>query len=135
MYDLTGGARIGKVHEQISADEAMAHMPTLKRDNVVGGFIYYDAQTDDARLTMTIALTAADHGAACATWTSVVALTKDDAGKITGARLRTAEGDELEVRAKAVVNATGVWSDAIRTLDEGVDPDAIRPAKGIHVTV
>jgi glycerol-3-phosphate dehydrogenase len=135
MYDLTGGARIGKVHEQISAEETLAHMPTLRAGNVVGGFVYYDAQTDDARLTMTIARTAAEHGAACATWTSVVALTKDGAGTVSGARLRTAEGDELDVRARTVVNATGVWSDDIRTLDEGVDPRAIRPAKGIHVTV
>ena len=135
MYDLTGGARIGKVHDQIGVDETMAHLPTLRRENVVGGFVYYDAQTDDARLTMTIARTAADHGAACATYTSVVALTKDASGRVNGARLRTAEGDEVEVRARSVVNATGVWSDDIRTLDEGVDPQAIRPAKGIHVTV
>src|SRR3712207_7982401 len=42
MYDLTGGARIGKLHERIAADEVMGHMPTLRRDRVVGGFIYYD---------------------------------------------------------------------------------------------
>src|SRR5687768_6015829 len=50
MYDLTGGARIGKLHEKVSKDEALAHMPTLDPDKVLGGFVYYDAQTDDARL-------------------------------------------------------------------------------------
>ena len=135
MYDLTGGARIGKLHDRISADEVLAHMPTLRRDRVVGGFIYYDAATDDARLTLAVARTAADHGAAIANWCEVVALTKAD-GTVTGATVQPAEGGEpIDVRATVVVNATGVWSDDIRALDEGTHPDAIRPAKGVHVTV
>src|SRR3954453_528640 len=97
MYDLTGGARIGKLHERISAEEAHAHFPTLRRDTLTSGFLYYDAQTDDARLTMTVARTAADHGAAIANWTSVVALLKDG-GRASGARVRTLEGDEFDIR-------------------------------------
>jgi glycerol-3-phosphate dehydrogenase len=134
MYDLTGGARIGKLHERIDRDAALAHFPTLRTDRLLGGFLYYDAQTDDARLTMTVARTAADLGAAVANWTEVVALTKDGA-RVTGARLRTAEGDELEVRAELVVNAAGVWSDDVRALEEGAHPSTIRPAKGIHISV
>ena len=62
MYDATGGARIGKLHERISVDESRAHMPTLRADRLVAGFLYYDAQTDDARLTLTILRTAVlDH--------------------------------------------------------------------------
>jgi len=129
MYDLTGGARIGKLHERLATDEAMAHFPTLQRERVVGGFLYYDAQTDDARLTMTVARTAADHGAAVANYAEVVALHPG------GATVRTVEGDELDIRAKVVVNAAGVWSDRVRALDEGVDPDSIRPAKGVHIAV
>ena len=135
MYDLTGGARIGKLHEKLTTEEALAYLPTLRRDRLVGAFLYYDAQTDDARLTMTIARTAADNGAAVANWTDVVALTKDAAGKVSGARLRTVEGEELEVRAAVVVNAAGVWSDDVRALDEGTHPDSIRPAKGVHIAV
>ncbi|MCU1377426.1 MAG: glycerol-3-phosphate dehydrogenase [Acidimicrobiales bacterium] len=134
MYDLTGGARIGKLHERLSADDAFAHFPTLKRERLVSGFLYYDAQTDDARLTMTVARTAADNGAAIANWTSVTSLVKDG-NRVTGARLLTAEGDELEVRASVVVNAAGVWSDDVRALDEGGHPDSIRPAKGVHIAV
>jgi glycerol-3-phosphate dehydrogenase len=135
MYDLTGGARIGKLHEKLTADEAAAYLPTLRRDRLVGGFLYYDAQTDDARLTMTVARTAADHGAAVANWTEVVSFTKREDGDISGARLRTAEGDELDVRASVVVNAGGVWSDEVRALDEATHPDSIRPAKGVHIAV
>jgi glycerol-3-phosphate dehydrogenase len=134
MYDLTGGARIGKLHERISADEAHAHFPTLRRDRLTSGFLYYDAQTDDARLTMTVARTAADYGAAVVNWTEVLSLTREQ-GRVAGARVRTAEGDECEVRARVVVNAAGVWSDEVRALDEGVDPRSIRPAKGVHIAV
>jgi glycerol-3-phosphate dehydrogenase len=135
MYDLTGGARIGKLHERIDAEEVMGHMPTLRRDRVVGGFIYYDARTDDARLTLTVARTAADHGAAIATWTEVVGLIKDDDGRVTGATVRPEGGDPIDVRATVVVNAAGVWSDDLRALDEGAHPESIRPAKGVHITV
>src|SRR5687768_15146671 len=53
MYDLTGGARIGKLHKRISKDEALAHMPTLPADRLAAAYLYYDAQADDARLTLT----------------------------------------------------------------------------------
>lgn len=134
MYDLTGGARIGKLHDQIDKDEALAHVSTLKADRTLGAFIYYDAQTDDARLTMTIARSAMDHGAVVANWAPVVAITKDDAGKATGARIDV-DGQTIDVRAATVVTAAGVWTDDVRALDEGANPDSIRPAKGIHITV
>jgi glycerol-3-phosphate dehydrogenase len=136
MYDLTGGARIGKLHERLKKAEALAYMPTLPADRVAGGYLYYDAAADDARLTLTIARTAAlDHGAVLANGVTVTGLLKDDAGKVAGASVRTDEGQTFDVRAGAVVNACGVWSDDVRTLDEGVDPASIRPAKGVHVTV
>ncbi len=143
MYDLTGGARIGKLHERISKEETLAHMPTLPPERVAASYLYYDAQADDARLTVTIARTAAElHGAVCVNHTRVVELTRTG-GRVTGAVVEAADrggdsgGDVTRhtIRAKAVVNATGVWADQIRTLDEGRDPDSIRPAKGIHLTV
>ena len=71
MYDLTGGLRIRKLHQRISKDDALAHMPTLRRGEPRRGYLYYDAQTDDARLTLTIARTAAAHGAVVANHASV----------------------------------------------------------------
>src|SRR5688572_2285618 len=133
MYDLTGGARIGKLHDQIKKDETIAHVPTLKADRTLGAFIYYDAQTDDARLTMTIARSAIDHGAVVVNWCPVVEILKDG-DRAIGARVAV-DGGTVDVRAGTVVNAAGVWSDEVRALDEGHDPDSIRPAKGIHVTV
>jgi glycerol-3-phosphate dehydrogenase len=134
MYDITGGFRIRKKHQRINRDEAMAHMPTLRSDNVASAYLYYDARADDARLTLCIARTAAAHGAALANYARVTGLLKTDAGDVRGA-LVEADGAELEVRARVVINAAGVWSDDLRAFDEGADPQSIRPAKGIHITV
>lgn len=132
LYDLTGGVRIGKRHRRISVAETLAHLPTLRPEYVVAGFLYYDAQADDARLTLTIARTAVlDHGAVAANHAGVVALHKDERGRACGARL----ADGTDVRAACVVNAAGVWADDVRALDEGAHPHSIRPAKGVHVTV
>jgi glycerol-3-phosphate dehydrogenase len=133
MYDLSGGLRIGKRHHRVDTETALAHMPSLARDRLAGAYVYYDAQTDDARLTLTIARTAAEHGAAIANYAAVRALVKDG-DHVVGARV-DADGEEVEVRARMVVNAAGVWSDDVRALDEGRHPASIRPAKGIHVAL
>jgi glycerol-3-phosphate dehydrogenase len=132
LYDLTGGLRIGKLHKRVTREEALAHVPTLDTRRLVAGFLYYDAQTDDARLTLAIARTAAvDYGVVALNHAGVTALLKDAEGRASGARL----DNGIEVRARVVVNAAGVWSDDVRALDEGRHPQTIRPAKGIHLTV
>ncbi len=139
MYDITGGWRIGERHKEVSKVEALAHLPTLTTDHLVAGFLYFDARADDARLTLAVLRTAAiEYGAVVANYTPVVRLTTGGDGAVNGAVLRPEAGEESEdlaVRAKVVVNATGVWADEVRALDEGSDPHAIRPAKGVHVTV
>ena len=132
LYDLTGGLRIGRRHRRVSRAEALRHLPTLRDDRLVTAFVYYDARTDDARLTLAIVRTAAvDYGAVAANHLGAIALTKDGAGRVTGAEL----SDGTIVRARSVVNAGGVWTDDVRALDEAKHPDSLRPAKGIHVTV
>jgi len=133
-YDLTGGLRIGKLHKRISKEEALRYMPTLPADNVAASYIYYDAQADDARLTLTVAKTAAGFGAAVVNYTTLVGLSKDAGGNVRGARVRV-DGNEIEVRARTIVNATGVWSDEVRALDDHTHTTTLRPAKGIHITV
>jgi glycerol-3-phosphate dehydrogenase len=141
MYDLTGGLRIGKRHRRLARDAALAHMPTLG-DRLAWAYLYYDAQADDARLTLTVARTAAlDYGATFVNHAAVTAITKDDGGRVAGATVDVGAGagggagGELQVRARVVINATGVWADDVRALDEGTNPNSIRPAKGIHVAV
>lgn len=139
MYDLTGGARIGKLHKRISAEAALAHMPTLREDRLAGAYLYYDAQADDARLTLAVARTAAlDAGAVVLNRAEVVGMAKGDGGRVTGLTVRVADGDstrDVAVRTRSVINAAGVWADDVRALDEGTHPDTIRPAKGIHITL
>ncbi|MGQ0826141.1 MAG: glycerol-3-phosphate dehydrogenase/oxidase [Actinomycetota bacterium] len=134
MYDLTGGLRIGKLHKRVKKEDALAYMPTLHEERVAASYVYYDAQADDARLTLAIARTAADHGAAVVNYAELIGLVKNAQGRVTGARVR-ADGEEIQVGTSAVINATGVWADEVRTLDEGENPGSIRPAKGVHVTV
>jgi len=110
-------------------------MPTLPADKLAASYLYYDATVDDARLTLTLARTAViDYGAVAVNGASLVGLDKASDGSVRGAVVR-ADGTDIAVRCQAVVNAAGVWSDEVRALDEGGDPDSIRPAKGIHITV
>ena len=140
VYDLTGGLRIGKRHRRLDADDALAHCPTMPADKLSSGFLYFDATADDARLTLAIARTAAAQGAVVVNRCPVVGFTTDATGRVDGAVVDPdAEGDgqggRLTVRADVVVSATGVWADRVRELAEGADPDSLRPAKGVHVTV
>jgi glycerol-3-phosphate dehydrogenase len=139
LYDLTGGFRIGKRHRKVTRREALAHFPLLETDRLVAGFLYYDARVDDARLTLTLLRTAVDgFGAAAANYAPVVGFVRDDAGAVIGALVRDLEDPgaaPFEVRARAVVNATGVWTDEVRALGEKGATASLRPAKGVHVTI
>lgn len=134
LYDIAGGVRIGRLHRRISAEEAVSHFPRLRTDTLAASFLYWDAQADDARLTLAIARTAALHGATLANYCPVESLVEHD-GRVIGARLAPPSG--ILVRATAVVNAAGVWADQVARLSptSRTDAVAIRPAKGVHVAV
>lgn len=113
MYDLVAGGQCLKSSYVLSKNKALELFPMLKKDKLVGAIVYYDGQHNDARMNLAIALTAARHGAAIANYTEVVhLLKKTDAGtgkeKVCGARCRDViTGNEFDVRAKCVINATG----------------------------
>jgi glycerol-3-phosphate dehydrogenase len=133
-YDLMGGARIATRHRKLDKEEALRHMPTLTADQLRFAYLYHDAQVDDARLTLTLARTAAEHGAAVANYVAVTGVLKDADGKATGV-LADADGRTVEIRARGVVNASGVWADHTNALDTPEAPPAMRPARGVHVMV
>ena len=134
MYDLTGGWRIGRIHRRLRAKSAFAHLPTMDPRRLASAYLYYDAEADDARLTLTVARTAADHGAALANYCSVTAI-ETTSGVHTVHLSDEITGRAFTCTARVVINATGVWADDVRALDENVHPDTIRPAKGVHLTV
>ncbi|GHI50013.1 MULTISPECIES: glycerol-3-phosphate dehydrogenase/oxidase [Streptomyces] len=133
-YDLVGGWRIGKLHQRLTVPEVLAQAPTLRAENLKGGLMYFDARTDDARLVLTLVRTAAALGATVLNGAKVDSLLTRS-GRVCGARIATGEGETLEVRARTVVNATGVWTDQVDSMaDEGHRPQ-VRPAKGVHIVV
>ena len=135
MYDLTGGWRIGKFHRRLKAADAHRHMPTMPAGRLSSAYLYFDATADDSRLCIALARTAQDLGAVVVNHCAVERITHDENGRANGAEVSTVEGRRFAVRARTVVNAAGVWSDRIMTADTGADPQSIRPAKGVHLTV
>lgn len=150
MYDLTGGARIGRLHRRIRKSRARALIPTIDASRLASAYIYYDAQADDARLCLTIARSAADAGAAVVNHVAAERILRSSDGSVTGLQVRaahrhdTAHGASPEsfvIRAPLVINAAGVWCDEVRRLDRDdhaatpESSDTIRPAKGVHVTI
>ena len=134
LYDSFGGARNLPRHQHLSRRGALALAPALRPSALTGAIRYFDAQIDDARHTMEIARTAACYGAAIATSTRVVDLLREE-GRVVGVRVRDLEdGGHLDLRARQVVNATGVWTDEIQRM-VGRGRIAVRASKGIHLVV
>ena len=138
LYD--GMATFGKYemgvprHRHLFRRQVERIAPDLRTDDLVGAIRYYDCQVDDARLVVTIARTAASHGAHVATRTRVTGFLRE-AGRVVGVRATDLEsGRELEVRARVVINAAGVWTDEIQDL-AGTGQLRVQASKGIHLVV
>ena len=138
LYD--GMATFGKYemgvprHRHLFRRQVERIAPDLRTDDLVGAIRYYDCQVDDARLVLTIARTAASHGAHVATRTRVTGFLREG-DRVVGVRATDLEsGRELEVRARVVINAAGVWTDEIQDL-AGTGQLRVQASKGIHLVV
>jgi glycerol-3-phosphate dehydrogenase len=135
LYDSLGGHEGLPRHRHLTRRGALRLAPALKPDALVGAIQYHDAQVDDARHTVTVARTAAHYGAAVASAARVVGFLREGE-HVTGVRVRDEQtGDELEVRARMVVNATGVWTDDVQHLVGERGKFQVRASKGIHLVV
>src|SRR3954469_25338908 len=135
LYDAMGGARSLPRHRHLTRTGARALAPALRRDALVGGVRYYDAQCDDARHTLSLARTAAAYGAIVRSSTEVVGFHKEG-NRIVAADLRDTETSEsATVHVGVVVNATGVWTDDVQRLAESRGEFKVRASKGIHLVV
>src|SRR5579884_484249 len=133
-YDLLAGWWQVHRHRMLSAAAVRRVEPALRTEGLRGGGLYWDARTDDARLVLETALAAAEAGAVIVSYAEVTGFLKE-AGRIVGARVRERlGGNELDVRARVVVNASGPWMDAVATLDEP-GPPRLRLTKGVHLVV
>ncbi|MGN6088276.1 MAG: glycerol-3-phosphate dehydrogenase/oxidase, partial [Actinomycetales bacterium] len=139
LYDAmaaTSGNSLGMPHHRhYTRRGALKLAPSLKPDSLVGAVRYYDAQVDDARHTMEIIRTAASYGALVANRTKVVGFLREGE-RVTGATIRDTEtGQERTVRAKVIINATGVWTDDTQALIGERGQFHVRASKGIHLVV
>ncbi len=134
LYDALALFQNVDRHKRLSRTFVLEDEPKLRADGLLGGARYYDAATNDARLTLANALGASESGAVLLNHAAVTELLFDT-GAVAGATVRNAlDGTVVHVRAAVVVNATGPWSDDVRGLDEGAVP-AVRGSKGAHIAV
>jgi glycerol-3-phosphate dehydrogenase len=135
MYDrLAGKLGLGP-SRHLSREAALRRIPTLNPDRLRGGILYQDGQFDDARLAISLARTIDDLGGAVANYVEVMGMLKEN-GKVCGAVVGDVEsGDEFEIRARVVINATGVFSDELRNLDDAEAGKLLTPSQGAHVVL
>lgn len=135
LYDMLALFRNVKNHRMYLHDRAMELEEGLDGDKLKAGGVFYDCSTDDARLTLAFALTALDDGSDCANYVEVTGLIKSG-DRIAGARVRDVlTGEEFDVEARVVVNASGAWGDRVCELDEPGAPEKLQLTKGSHIMV
>ena len=135
LYDSMGGSRSVPGQKHLSRAGALRMVPALKRSALIGGIRYYDAQSDDARHTMTVARTAGHYGAVVRTSTQVVGFLRE-ADRVSGVRIYDVEdGRTTEVQANAVINCTGVWTDELQRMSGSRGRFRVRASKGVHIVV
>jgi glycerol-3-phosphate dehydrogenase len=136
VYDILAG-RLGLGRSlPLNRKNAKKEIPALKQEKLRGGVVYHDGQFDDARMAITLAQTAADHGAVCVNYVKVTDLRKDDSEKINGVTaVDQVTGEKFEIEARVVINATGVFVDEIMKIDAPEDRKKVRPSQGVHLVV
>ncbi|HYN29828.1 MAG TPA: glycerol-3-phosphate dehydrogenase/oxidase [Dermatophilaceae bacterium] len=128
-------------HRHLGKKAALRLMPSLRPDALTGAIQYHDAQVDDARFVLELARTAADHGAHVVNRVAATGLLRGPAGEVTGIRAHDeVTGADLQVRARRVVGAVGVWTDELQAMlgedaPAGADAVRVRASKGVHLVV
>ena len=133
MYDLlAAGLSLGKT-KHISKEETIEALPTIEPTDLHSGVVYKDGQFDDSRLAVNLAQTIVDKGGTIVNYCKVIDLLKEN-GKITGVKAEDVlSGETYELKAKTVINATGVFSNDILQMDKKTDRKFIVPSQGIHL--
>lgn len=135
LYDLLSGTLSLGQTKLLSAKETMELLPALDAKKVKGGVLYYDGQFDDSRLCIDLASTAVLHGATVVNYCKVTGLVKEKK-KITAVKVKLHNSEEeLEIKTKSVINATGVFTDHILRMDDPAAEQMVDPSQGIHLVV
>ena len=133
VYDALAGRLNLAPSKILSREETIQKIPNIETENLLGGVEYFDGQFDDARLAITLAQSAADHGATLLNYVRVTGLSKS-AGMVDGVCCRDGEsGETLTLKARVVINACGIFSDEIRLMDDPNGPRVVQPSQGVHL--
>ena len=139
LYD--GMAKAGKydmgvpIHRHLTRKQVARLAPDFRSETITGAIRYYDCQVDDARMVVAVARTAAKHGAHVATRVKVTGFLREGE-RVVGVTARDLEhGQDLEIRARVVVNAAGVWTDEIQQMVGGRGALHVQASKGVHIVV
>jgi glycerol-3-phosphate dehydrogenase len=134
MYDWLAGSQNMETSYFLSRGKTIERWNAIRKDNLVGSLVYYDGLHNDARMNVSLALTAVLEGAVVANHVEVLSLMKDVDGKITGATMKdTLTGDTWSTSSTAVINATGPFSDKIRKMDNPNAQELVAPSLGTHI--
>lgn len=135
LYEQLSGSLSFGISKTISASETRRLLPTVVEKGLRGGVVYYDGQFDDARLALALAETATQQGAAVVNYTRVEALLKEG-GKISGVVATDVEtGTTFDLKARTVINATGIFTDEIRHFDDPKVPAMLSVSSGVHLVL
>jgi len=136
LYDwMAGSLRIGK-STLLSKKEVVDKLPKVKTKGLIGGVQYFDGQFDDSRLALNLGQTAAEYGATILNYTEAVSIQKDNNGKVTGLTFVDTETNQsYKVKAKSIINATGIFVDDILKLDTPSHKNLVRPSQGAHIVI
>ncbi len=135
LYDQLAGELGLSPSRILNKEETLRHIPTIEQEHLTGGVIYHDGQFDDARLAVTLARTASQLGAIVLNYVSCIGLLKEK-NKLIGVQAHDVEsGAEFEIKARAVINATGVFVDDLRKQDDASAGDIIAVSQGVHVVL
>jgi glycerol-3-phosphate dehydrogenase len=135
LYDLLSG-NLSLGHSRfLNQQDTLERVPTLNREGLRGGVLYHDCQFDDARLAITLMQTLRDLGGVALNYAPAIDLIKSS-GRIVGVRVKdTGTGETFDVKGSIVVNATGIFVDAVRRLDDPVAQSMLSLSQGIHIVV
>ena len=136
LYDrLAGKLNIAR-SRILDRKSTIERIPNVETENLLGGVMYHDAQFDDARMAVALAQTAVDHGATLVNYMRVDGFVKKEDGQIDGVRAFDVETGTLhEPRAKVVINATGIFADDVRKLDDASVETMLTPSQGVHLVL
>jgi glycerol-3-phosphate dehydrogenase len=136
FYDLLAGRlSMGKSYF-INRRKTLSRLPLLQSKGLKGGIVYHDGQFDDSRMAFALAESCADKGGMVLNYFKVTSLLKDVSGKIKGVRaMDMASGEEFNLKANLVINATGVFADEVARMDNPESKPTIRPSQGVHIVL